>query len=69
LISLGHEVRLIPTQYVRPFRRGGKNDANDAEAICDALSRIALRRRAAAVTKSETSDTRIVVSRSERPNR
>jgi transposase len=39
LISLGHEVRLIPTQYVRPFRRGGKNDANDAEAICDALSR------------------------------
>jgi transposase len=39
LIALGHEVRLIPTQYVRPFRRGGKNDANDAEAICDALSR------------------------------
>lgn len=39
LVALGHEVRLIPTQYVRPFRRGGKNDANDAEAICDALSR------------------------------
>lgn len=39
LIALGHDVRLIPTQYVRPFRRGGKNDANDAEAICDALSR------------------------------
>ena len=38
LIALGHDVRLIPTQYVRPFRRGGKNDANDAEAICDALS-------------------------------
>lgn len=39
LIAIGHEVRLIATQYVRPFRRGGKNDANDAEAICDALSR------------------------------
>ena len=39
LIALGHDVRLIPRQYVRPFRRGGKNDANDAEAICDALSR------------------------------
>mgnify|MGYP001820085036 CR=1 FL=1 len=39
LIALGHDVRLIPTQYVRPFRRGGKNDLNDAEAICDALSR------------------------------
>ena len=24
LIALGHDVRLIPTQYVRPFRRGGK---------------------------------------------
>ena len=39
LIALGHDARLIPTQYVKPFRRGGKNDANDAEAICDALSR------------------------------
>ena len=39
LIALGHDFRLIPTQYVRPFRRGGKNDFNDAEAICDALSR------------------------------
>lgn len=42
LIALGHDVRLIPTQYVRPFRRGGKNDANDAEAICDAASRPAI---------------------------
>jgi len=42
LSALGHDVRLIPTQYVRPFRRGGKNDANDAEAICDAASRPAI---------------------------
>lgn len=42
LMALGHDVRLIPTQYVKPFRRGGKNDANDAEAICDAASRPAI---------------------------
>jgi transposase len=43
LIELGHDVRLIPTQYVKPFRRGGKNDTNDAEAICEAVSRPAMR--------------------------
>ena len=32
-------MRLIPTQYVTPFRIGGKNDANDAEAICTAVTR------------------------------
>jgi len=42
LIALGHDVRLIPTQYVKPFRRGSKNDLNDAEAICDAASRPAI---------------------------
>ncbi len=31
LTSLGHTVRLLPTQYVKPFRVGGKNDANDAD--------------------------------------
>ena len=45
LTALGHDVRLIPTQYVRPFRRGGKNDSNDAEAICDALSRPSITRK------------------------
>jgi transposase len=38
LTALGHEVRLIPPQYVRPYVRGGKNDARDAEAICEAVS-------------------------------
>lgn len=42
LRALGHDVRLIPTQYVKPFRRSGKNDANDAEAICEAASRRAI---------------------------
>src|SRR5215471_6076982 len=39
LSKLGHQVRLIPTQYVKPYLLGGKNDANDAAAICAALKR------------------------------
>jgi transposase len=39
LTALGHTVRLLPTQYVKPFLVGGKNDANDAAAICFAVSR------------------------------
>jgi transposase len=39
LTKLGHRVRLIPTQYVKPYLLGGKNDANDAAAICAALQR------------------------------
>lgn len=37
--SLGHTVRLIHPQYVRPYRLGDKNDANDAAAICAAAKR------------------------------
>ncbi len=38
LMRLGHEVRLIPPSYVKPFvRHGAKNDAADAAAICEAL--------------------------------
>lgn len=33
---LGHEVRLIPPAYVKPFVKRQKNDAADAEAICEA---------------------------------
>lgn len=42
LHALGHEVRLIPPQFVAPYRKGGahvKNDALDAEAVCEAASR------------------------------
>lgn len=39
LKALGHEVRLMAPQFVHPYRKGGKNDGNDAEAICEALSR------------------------------
>lgn len=40
---LGHDVRLIPPQYVKPFVKRQKNDATDAEAIAEAASRPAMR--------------------------
>jgi len=43
LQALGHEVRLIPPQYVRPFVKTNKNDAADAEAICEAVTRPTMR--------------------------
>jgi transposase len=39
LQAMGHRVRLIPPQYVKPFVKRGKNDRNDAEAICEAALR------------------------------
>lgn len=41
--KLGHEVRLIAPQFVKPYVKGGKNDANDAQAICEAASRPTMR--------------------------
>lgn len=38
--KLGHQVRLIPPAYVKPFVKGQKNDAADAEAICEAAQHI-----------------------------
>jgi transposase len=43
LTALGHEVRLIPPQYVKPFVKRAKNDRNDAEAICEAAGRPGMR--------------------------
>jgi transposase len=39
----GHDVRLIPPAYVKPFVKRQKNDAADAEAICDAAQRPTMR--------------------------
>jgi transposase len=39
LTLLGHEVKLIPPAYVKPFVKRHKNDAVDAEAICEAVQR------------------------------
>jgi transposase len=43
LQALGHEVRLIPAAYVKPYVKRGKTDAADAEAICEAVSRPTMR--------------------------
>jgi transposase len=39
LAAVGHNVRLIPAQYVKPFLKGHKNDYRDAEAIAEAVQR------------------------------
>src|SRR6201989_898187 len=39
LQQLGHTVRLISPQFVKPYVKGNKNDSRDAEAICEAVSR------------------------------
>ena len=43
LLKLGHEVRLMPPAYVKPYVKRGKTDANDAEAICEAVTRPTMR--------------------------
>jgi transposase len=43
IVKLGHEVRLIPPAYVKPFVKRQKNDAADAEAICEAAQRPTMR--------------------------
>lgn len=43
LSRLGHEVRLIPPSYVKPYVKRQKNDAADAEAICEAVTRPSMR--------------------------
>ena len=42
-LALGHTARLLPPQYVKPFVKRGKNDRNDAEAICEAAGRPSMR--------------------------
>lgn len=43
LQKLGHTVKLMAPQFVKPYVKGNKNDANDAEAICEAVSRPTMR--------------------------
>ena len=43
LSELGHDVRLMPPSYVKPYVKRQKNDAADAEAICEAVTRPTMR--------------------------
>ncbi|MBP0447921.1 IS110 family transposase [Roseomonas sp. SSH11] len=43
LSALGHEIRLMPAHYVKAYLKRGKNDAADAEAICEAVTRPTMR--------------------------
>ena len=43
LTELGHEVKLMPPHYVKPYVKRSKNDAADAEAICEAVTRPTMR--------------------------
>ncbi len=42
-MGLGHEVKLMPPRYVKPYVKRGKNDAADAAAICEAVRRPTMR--------------------------
>jgi transposase len=53
LQALGHTVMLIPPQYVRPYVARGKNDAADAAAICEAMSRPRVRERLVAAKTAD----------------
>ena len=43
LKAMGHDVLLMPPSYIKPYVKRGKNDAVDAEAICEAMSRPGMR--------------------------
>jgi len=43
LVELGHEVKLMPPRYVKPYVKRNKNDMADAEAICEAVTRPTMR--------------------------
>ena len=43
LVALGHDVRLMPLAYVKPYVQRGKTDAADADAICEAVTRPTMR--------------------------
>lgn len=43
LVDLGHDARIIPAQFVKPYVKSNKNDTNDAEAVAEAVSRPTMR--------------------------
>src|ERR1700750_470675 len=61
LQGLGHTVRLLPPSYVKAYLKRGKNDANDAAAICEAVTRPSMR---FVSTKSEQQQSGLMLHRS-----
>src|SRR6266702_878742 len=61
LQALGHTVRLMPPSYVKAYLKRGKNDANDAAAICEAVTRPSMR---FVATKSEQQQSGLMLHRS-----
>ena len=43
VLAMGHTARIMAPRFVAPYRKGGKNDGNDAEAICEASTRPSMR--------------------------
>jgi transposase len=60
LTGLGHEVRLMPPQYVKPYVKTNKHDAADAEACCEAVQRPSMR---FVPVKSETQQSLLMLHR------
>src|SRR5271167_5596 len=58
---LGHAVKLMPPSYVKAYLKRGKNDANDAAAICEAVTRPSMR---FVPTKSEQQQSALMLHRS-----
>ena len=61
LSALGHTVRLMPPSYVKAYLKRSKNDANDAAAICEAVTRPSMR---FVPTKSEQQQSALMLHRS-----
>ena len=61
LTALGHEARLMPPQYVKAYRKRHKNDAADAAAICEAVTRPSMR---FVPVKSEAQQAALTIHRS-----
>jgi transposase len=53
LAAFGHDVKLLPAQHVKPYVRRNKNDAADAEAICEAMGRPRMQERFVPVKSAE----------------
>jgi transposase len=61
LRAIGHTARLMPPSYVKAYLKRSKNDANDAEAICEAVTRPSMR---FVPTKSEQQQSGLMLHRS-----